>query len=149
VLIEGQTRFDAEPARVWSALLDPAIIAQCVPGCEELTETEPDRFTARLKVGVGPVSGRYEGTLRITEKEPPSRYAMTFEGQGGVGFVRGAGSATLRADAGSTLVAYRCDVEVGGALAAVGQRMLEGASRFLVNQMFDKLRAVVARGSAP
>jgi len=148
MLIAGEARFDAEPERVWAVLLDPSIIAQCIPGCQELKETEPDRFVARLKVGVGPVSGQYEGTLRITEKQPTTRYAMAFDGQGGVGFVRGTGSAQLRAEGGGTVLDYRCEVEVGGALASVGQRMIEGASRFLVNQMFDKLRAFVARGSA-
>ena len=144
--IEGEVNFKAPVESVWNALLDPEAIAACVPGCRELKQTDSDTYTAVLKVGVGAVSGTYEGELRIAEKEPPSRFVMIFEGAGAQGFAKGHGEAKLRADDGSTVVSYCCEVEVGGLIASVGQRALEGVGKFLIKGMFAKLESHVAKG---
>lgn len=146
--IKGETTFDASPDRVWNILMDPEIISQCIPGCQELKEVSDDEFSARLRIGIGAVSGTYEGTLRINDRVPPSRYAMVFEGSGRGGFVKGSGEALLRAENGGTIIAYDCDVEVGGLIASVGQRVLEGVSTFLVGQMFSKLQGFAAQEEA-
>ena len=146
--IKGETTFDAPPERVWEIMLDPAVISQCIPGCQDLQQVTDDTFSARLRIGVGAVSGTYEGTLRITERVPPSRYSMVFEGTGRGGFVKGSGEAHLRGDDGSTVVAYDCDVEIGGLIASVGQRVLESVSSFLVGQMFTKLQRYAVREEA-
>jgi hypothetical protein len=146
--IKGETTFPAGPETVWAILLDPEIISRCIPGCQELRETGPDTFVATLRIGIGAVSGVYEGTLRITDRAPPSRYAMVFEGAGRGGFVRGIGEARLRAESGTTVLAYDCDVEVGGLIASVGQRVLEGVSTYLVGQMFAKLQGHAGRERA-
>ena len=146
--IQGESKFKASPQRVWDILLDPEIISQCIPGCQELTEVDSSTYSARLRIGIGAVSGVYEGTLRITEREAPSHYRMVFEGNGRGGFVKGNGAARLRAENGTTVVAYDCDVEVGGLIASVGQRVLEGVSGFLVGQMFSKLQSFAAREEA-
>lgn len=142
----GQTNFDSPPERVWEALLDPGVISSCIPGCQEMTEVETDRYAAVLKIGLGPVSGLYHGTLAIRDKEPPTRYVMVFEGSGKQGFVKGAGAARLHGENGATVVSYDCDVEIGGVIASVGQRVLEGVSKFMVNQMFTGLRKRVDQG---
>ena len=141
--IQGDISFDATPQEVWEVLVDPQVMAQCIPGCTELREIEPDVYAASLKVGVGAVSGTYQGKLRLMGKEEPTRYAMVFEGNGTQGFVRGSGEAQLRSANGSTVVSYGCDMEVGGLIASVGQRVLEGVGGFLVKQMFTKLKSHV------
>ncbi len=146
--IKGESEFKASQQRVWDLLLDPEVISRCIPGCQELKAVGDDAFEARLRIGIGAVSGTYEGTLRITERTPPSRYAMVFEGTGRGGFVKGSGHADLRAEQGGTIVAYECDVEVGGLIASVGQRVLEGVSGFLVGQMFSKLQGFAREEAA-
>lgn len=137
--ILGDKTFSASPQAVWKALLDPRIMAKCIPGCQELREVGPDTYWATLKVGVGAVSGTYQGKFEIKEKIVPSRYSMEFEGNGKQGFVRGSGLTMLRSENGVTVVSYDCDVEIGGVIASVGQRLLEGVSNFLINQMFSQL----------
>ncbi len=137
--IVGDKTFDASPEAVWEALLDPNIMAKCIPGCQELVEIGPDTYSATLKVGVGAVSGTYKGRFQITDKVVPSRYTMEFEGSGKQGFVRGSGLTAVYSENGVTKVSYDCDVEIGGLIASVGQRVLEGVSKFLINQMFSQL----------
>ncbi len=143
--IRGEITFNARPEDVWEALLDPRVMAQCIPGCQELRETEPDTYTAVLKVGVGAVSGTYEGKLSVRDKVKLSSYSMALEGSGKQGFVKGNGEAQLRAADGMTILSYDCDVEIGGLIASVGQRVLEGVSQFLVKQMFTKLKSHVGQ----
>lgn len=145
--IEGQATFSAPQHAVWEALLDPSVMAACVPGCRELREIEADRYAVLLKIGVGAVSGTYEGNLQINDKTPPSGYRMSFEGAGAQGFVRGTGGVQLHGENGVTVVQYQCDVEVGGLIASVGNRMLSGVGKFLVNQMFSKLKSQVGNGA--
>ncbi|MHC4548074.1 MAG: CoxG family protein [Planctomycetota bacterium] len=142
--LKGEAKIDAPPEQVWDILLDPEVIAACIPGCQELREEGPDRYTAVLKLGLGPVSGTYEGSFHLHDKVAPSRYTMAFEGTGRPGFVKGTARAELRADGGATVVAYECDLEIGGLIASVGQRVLKSASSYLVGQMFAGLRQQVA-----
>ena len=145
--IEGEATFCAPQHAVWDALLDPSVMAACVPGCRELREVESDRYAVMLKIGVGAVSGTYEGILQINDKTPPSGYRMSFEGGGAQGFVNGTGGAQLYGENGVTVLEYQCDVEVGGLIASVGNRMLTGVGKFLVNQMFSKLKSQVGNGA--
>lgn len=147
--IRGETTFKAAQEKVWEALLDPEILAQCIPGCKELREIGDDTYEVSLKVGVGAVSGSFEGKLRIDDKVPPTRYSMVFEGSGRQGFAKGAGEAQLRSENGVTVVAYSSEVEIGGLIASVGQRVLEGVSKFMVGQMFTKLRGFVEQEGGP
>ena len=145
--IEGRLPFNAPPETVWKLLLDPEVMARCIPGCQELKEVGPDEYSARLKVGVGPVSGAYSGRIRITEQQPTSRYVMAVDATGAQGFVKGSGEIVLEPVGTATAVVYRCDLEVGGPLMSVGHRMLEGVGTFLVKQMFSRLQSQ-AEGSA-
>lgn len=145
MIVEGRVIFPAPRDRVWAALLDPAVVSSSIPGCEKLEETEEDTYEAVLRIGVGPISGRYRGTLRVIEKNAPRGYSMAFEGSGAQGFVRGSGTASLTEENAGTLVLYRCDVEVGGLIASVGHRVLQGVSRYLLDQMFARMRSLVTR----
>jgi carbon monoxide dehydrogenase subunit G len=135
--IEGAHDVPAPRQRVWEAFLDPALLRQAIPGCEKLEAIGPDEYKATMKVGVAAVKGTFEGKVRITDQQPPESYRLHVEGSGGPGFVRGETLITLTdLDGGATRVSYSADVQVGGLIAGVGQRMLGGVSKMMADQFF-------------
>ena len=138
--VEGSYTFDAPRERVWSVLLDPGALKNCVPGCETMTPTGPDQYEATMKVGVAAIRGSYKGTIRITEKNEPSGYQLQVEGRGGPGFVKGTAQIQLVDQGQSTQVNVQGDGQVGGTVAGVGQRMLGGVAKMLMGQFFDCLK---------
>ncbi len=147
--IEGDHKIAAPREIVWKGLLDPAVLARAVPGCEKL-EAQPDgSYRAEMSVGIAAVKGRYHGRIEILDPVPPERYRMKVEGQGTGGFVKGEGVLTLTEQGGETLVSYSGETQVGGIIANVGQRLLLGAARQVVSHFFDALaRELVARPPA-
>jgi len=141
--LAGETSLPGVPRAVWDRLVDPQVMARCLPGCQEVSAIAQDAYAVTLRIGVGPITGTYGGTMRITEQEPPARYRVVFEGAGAQGFVRGTGQAHLAERSGSTVLRYESEIEVGGLIASVGQRVLEGVGKLLVKQMFAKLSAQV------
>src|SRR6266702_6508054 len=138
--IEGSADILAARDKVWAAFLDPTILAQALPGCEKLEAIGPNEYKATMKVGVGGVKGTFEGKVKITEQKPPESYKLAVEGSGGPGFVRGETVITLSdAEDGGTRVAYNADVQVGGLIASVGQRMLGGVSKMMADKFFGKM----------
>ena len=137
--IEGAHEISAPRQRVWDAFLDPARLKQAIPGCEKLEAIGPDEYKATMKVGVGGVKGTFEGKVRLTEKKPPESYKMAVEGSGGPGFIRGETLIKLSDADNGTRVAYSADVQVGGLIASVGQRMLGGVSKMLADKFFRKM----------
>ena len=129
---------------MWSALLDPDMLAQAIPGCEKLEAIGPGEYKAVMKIGVGPVKGTFEGKVRLTDQEPPNRYKMAMEGSGGPGFVRGEALMELAAADAGTRVNYNADVQIGGLIASVGQRMLGGVSRMMLDQFFSRMTELLA-----
>ena len=141
--IDGTSEVPAPRDRVWAALLDPGTLATVIPGCEKLEAVGPDEYKAVMKVGVGPVKGTFEGKVRISEQQPPSHYRMAIVGSGGPGFVRGDAAMDLAEADGGTRVTYAADVQIGGLIASVGQRMLGGVSRMMLDQFFARLTEVL------
>jgi uncharacterized protein len=137
--VEGAYTFPGQPQQVWDLLLDPESLRQCIPGTESLTETAPDQWDAVMKVGVAAIRGTYKGKVAIVDKQEPTSYTMQVEGSGGPGFVKGTAKVTLEATEGGTSVKVEGDGQVGGMLAGVGQRMLPGVAKMLMNQFFDCL----------
>lgn len=137
--LEGSYDIPAPRRRVWAALLDPAHLTRAMPGCESLEAVGEGEYRATMKVGVAAVKGTFEGKVRLSDLEPPTRYRMAVEGSGGPGFVRGEAAMDLAEVEGGTRVTYRADVQVGGLLAGVGQRMLGGVSKMLVDQFFSRM----------
>ena len=137
--IEGAHEISAPRQRVWDAFLDPELLRQAIPGCERLEAVGPDEYKATMKVGVAAVKGTFEGKVRLTDKQEPNSYKMGVEGSGGPGFVRGEAAITLTDSSGGTRVAYNADVQVGGLIAGVGQRMLGGVSKMMADQFFNRL----------
>jgi len=126
--------------RVFAALVDPAILQTCIPGCESLAETGPDTYEATLKIGVAGLKGTYKGKASIRDKRPPDALTLGFEGKGGPGFVRGSAAIALSADGdASTRVACEADVQVGGLIAAVGSRLVEATAKKLADDFFRQL----------
>lgn len=141
--IEGSYTFNSPRERVWQVLLDPKILAQCMPGCESMTEVGPDQYEAVMKVGVASVKGTYKGKVTIKDKQPPSHYVLSGEGAGGPGFMRGDVSIDLEEQNGQTLLKYSTDAKIGGLIASIGQRMLNGVTKMMVEQFFKKIETFV------
>jgi uncharacterized protein len=137
VKIAGQFTFEGIPAgAVWTFLTDPDRIAQCLPGCEKLTRTSDDTYDLQLRFGIGAVSGTFSGSIRLHDLQPPTQFRMAVSGTGSAGFVNGEGLIEIGSDGGNTLLSYSGDVNVGGAIASLGQRMVGGAARMVIDQFF-------------
>jgi uncharacterized protein len=141
--IDGSYTFNAPRDRVWQVLLDPKVLAQCVPGCETLNEVGPDQYEAIMKVGVASVKGTYKGKVSIKDKQAPSHYVLSGEGSGGPGFMRGDVAVDLEEKDGQTLLKYSTDAKVGGLIASIGQRMINGVAKMMLDQFFKKMESFV------
>lgn len=137
--IEGAADIPAPRDKVWAAFLDPSILAQALPGCEKLEAIGPNEYKATMKIGVAAIKGTFEGKVKLSDLEPPNRYRMAVEGSGGPGFVRGAAGMQLSDVDGGTRVSYDADVQVGGLIASVGQRMLGGVTKMMLDQFFTRM----------
>jgi uncharacterized protein len=137
--VEGVYTFPGQPQQVWDLLLSPDSLRACIPGVESLTETSPDHFDAVMKVGVAAIKGTYKGKVAIIDRQPPQAYTLQVEGSGGPGFVKGTAKIVLEGEGDVTRVKVEGDGQVGGMLAGVGQRMLPGVAKMLMNQFFECL----------
>ena len=143
--IEGQFAFGGvAPLAVWSFLTDANRIAECLPGCEKLVQVDPETYDMQMRFGVGAISGVFTGSIRLHDLQPTSEYQMTVSGRGAPGFVKGEGTVALSSSDTGTQLQYSGDVNAGGPIASVGQRMIGGAARMVIDQFFkcalDKLR---------
>jgi carbon monoxide dehydrogenase subunit G len=138
--ISGSYTFNAPPQRVWDLLMDPAVIASCIPGCEKLEPEGEDRYRARLKVALAAITGSYDGTVTLSDKTPPNSYRLTVEGQGKPGFVKGNATITLRPDGANTIIDVGGTVETGGVVARLGQRLIGNVSKMMQDKFFSCLQ---------
>jgi carbon monoxide dehydrogenase subunit G len=137
--IEGTHDIPAPRAAVWKAFLDPEILRQAIPGCERLDAIGEDEYRATMKIGVAAVKGTFEGKVKLHDKAPPESYRLAVDGSGGPGFVRGDTLITLSDIEGGTRVSYSADVQVGGLIAGVGQRLLGGVSKMMADKFFSAM----------
>jgi len=137
--LEGSYEVKAPRAKVWSAFLDPETLRKAIPGCEKLEMVGPDEYKATLKIGVAAVKGTFEGKVRLSDKKPSDSYRLAAEGSGGPGFLRADTLISLADIDGGTRVSYTADVQVGGLIAGVGQRMLGGVSKMMADQFFNRM----------
>lgn len=137
--ISGSHTVPAPRERVWELLHDPDALQRMVPGCQSLDVETPTKFSATLAVGVGPIRGRFNGTVEIEDIAANESYKMTLNGQGPTGFVSGEGAITLSPDGDGTLVEVDAEAQIGGTLAQIGSRMIQTAVRMLMGQFFDAL----------
>ena len=139
--LNGTFTFNGPRDVVWALLQDPAVLAKALPGTERLTLTGDDRFEGVMKVSVGPVTAaKFDVTVTLKDKVPPQSFAMQIDGKGAVGYTRGTAAVDLQEHAGgTTLMQYSSDVQVGGRIAAVGQRLLESVAKMMMKQALDAL----------
>jgi carbon monoxide dehydrogenase subunit G len=141
--IEGTQELNAPRDRVYAALTDPEVLQRCIPGCESLEKTAEDSYAATLKAGIGPIKGVFKGNVRLEEMRPPEHYRIVVDSKGGPGFVKGAGDFDLEESDGKTIIKYSGELQVGGPIAGVGQRMIQGAAKMLAAQFFAALEKEV------
>jgi carbon monoxide dehydrogenase subunit G len=144
--LEGTHTFDAPTEVVWEALMDPAALAQALPGGEQLVRLSDTDYAATMNVRVGPVQGKFEGKIELADLVPPHSYRMKVSGQGAPGFVSGEGALELEPVDGGTLLRYAGDVQIGGKIAGVSQRVMESTAKSLTRQGLQALdRHIAAR----
>jgi carbon monoxide dehydrogenase subunit G len=137
--IEGSHEIPAARPKVWDALLDPELLRQAMPGCEKLEAVGDGEYKATMKIGIAAVKGTFEGRVKLSDLNPPDSYHMTVEGSGAPGFIRGQTDIRLSDTDAGTKVTYVADVQVGGLIAGVGQRMLGGVSKMMADQFFNRM----------
>src|SRR5436853_7834925 len=137
--LEGSYDVLAPRKKVWDAFLSPAQLKKAIPGCEKLEALGNDEFKATLKIGVAAVKGTFEGRVKLSDKKPPESYRLAAEGSGGPGFVKADTLITFTETDGGTRVSYSADVQVGGLIAGVGQRLIGGVPEVMADQFFNRM----------
>ena len=136
--ITGEYRISASRVQVWEALNDPDVLRACIPGLENLDKKSDTEFAAVVITRVGPVKVRFEGSVTLSDLDPPHGYQIVGEGQGGVaGFAKGTCQVSLGEEGEETLLRYRADAQVGGKLAQIGSRMISGFAKKTANDFFS------------
>jgi carbon monoxide dehydrogenase subunit G len=150
VKLQGRYVLPGSPEQVWSLLTDPTRLAKSLPGCERLEPDGPDRYRAAISFALAAISGKYSGSLELSEKKPPHSLQIRIRGKGVPGFLDGKGQLELVPLKGQTEVRYEGEAQVGGMVAAVGGRMIESAAKKIVQQFFEKAAALLkeSAGSA-
>lgn len=141
--LEGSHTFNAPRAQVWQAMLDPQMLASCLPGCEGLHPLGEGRYEAILNVKVGPVTGTFKSLVQLTDINEPESYRMLVEGSGGPGSVKGSGVLRMSEVGSETRVEYSGDIQVSGTIARIAQRLIPGVARMMVDQFFKCMEGKV------
>ncbi len=122
--LTGTQTFPVPRQQVWAFLTDPQCLAKCMPGCEKLEPVGENEYSGIINVGLAAVKGVYNGKVKLDEMRPPTHYKMVLDGKGKQGFIKGSGTIDLEEQNGQTLLKYSGDVQIGGPLASVGQRIV-------------------------
>jgi len=136
--VHGSYLLSATPDQVWDLLNDPERLAMCLPGCEKLEPVGTDRYKVAVKYAIAAIGGYFSGTVELSDKKPPKSMRLRTESKGSPGFVNGEGVIELVAKGNRTEVRYTGEAHVGGMIAAVGQRMLDAATRKVIQQFFER-----------
>lgn len=145
--MSGEYKINASREKVWDALNDPEILKQSIPGCEEIDQKSPTEMSAKVTAKVGPVKAKFSGEVELTDLDPPNGYRISGEGKGGAaGFAKGGANVTLEEDGAGTLLKYEVDAQVGGKLAQLGARLIDGTAKKMAGQFFENFAAAVESG---
>jgi carbon monoxide dehydrogenase subunit G len=129
----------------WNALNDTAVLKDCIPGCDSIEQVSPTEYQLTMTVKVGPVSAKFKGRMTLSEVAPPHGYTLTFEGQGGVaGFAKGEARVELTPVTGGTRLGYSAKAMIGGKLAQVGARLVDGVAKKMAEQFFTAFNTRVS-----
>lgn len=147
--LKDERAIDAPPEAVWAALLDADVLRQCVPGCTEMSGNPDDGFEAVVVQKVGPVKATFKGEVTLTDMTPPHSLTITGAGKGGpAGFASGGADVVLTPQGDGTLLSYDVNAKVGGKMAQLGSRVIDGFARKMADQFFDDFKRVVEGGEA-
>jgi carbon monoxide dehydrogenase subunit G len=141
VKISGTSTLAVPPERAYELMQDPDVLARAMPGCESLERIGPDEYRMKMKMAMASISGAFEGKVRITDQQPPSSFKLIVEGSGKIGFMKGEGLLKLTPSGDATEISYEGDVQVGGTIAAVGQRLIDATAKMMIKRFFDKRSA--------
>ncbi|MEY4545654.1 MAG: hypothetical protein RL685_1849 [Pseudomonadota bacterium] len=149
--LEGTYAFEAPLDTVWQGLFDPEVLARTLPGCDKL-ERQGDQFLGEINVKMGPVQGKFQGKVDILNVKERESYTMVVDGRGPAGFAKATANIRVKSEGAATRLDYDSDVQVGGKIASVGQRLIDASSRAIVKQSLEglhgQLKALAARGAA-
>ena len=144
----GEQRIALSQEATWRALNDTQVLKDCIPGCESITQAGDNQYDVVLTAKVGPVSAKFKGRMSVMNADPPRAYTLAFEGQGGVaGFAKGEASVALTPDGDGTKLAYTAKATVGGKLAQVGARLIDGVAKQLAGKFFEAFNKRASAGS--
>jgi carbon monoxide dehydrogenase subunit G len=142
---KGRYLIPASPEKVWNSLNDPQILRQCVPGCERMDKTDDTHFSAAAVLKIGPVKATFNANIALENLDPPRRCTLKGEGQGGVaGFARGEAEVVLTPEGDGTVLSYTAQAQIGGKLAQIGQRLIDGVAKQVADDFFVRFTAAVA-----
>ena len=136
--IDGSYTVPLDRDKAYALLQDPVILAQCMPGADRLEKIGEDEYEMKMKLAIASFSGLFAGKVKIADAHPPEHFKLLVEGSGKIGFLKGQGLLTLVPADASTEVTYAGDVQVGGTIAAVGQRLLDTTSKMIIRKFFEK-----------
>ena len=146
--MSGEQLLAAPRETVWKKLNDPVVLKACIPGCETLDVIGENEFQAVATNKIGPVKARFKGKVRLTDINPPNGYKISGEGDGGIaGFAKGGATVALTDKDGGTLLTYNVEAQIGGKLAQIGQRLVNGAAKKMADDFFEKFAAAAAAGA--
>ena len=142
----GEVQLPTAREVVWQKLNDAEVLKACIPGCEELNKTSDTEFQAIAVAKIGPVKAKFKGKVHLTDLDPPNGYRISGEGDGGVaGFAKGGATVALSDKDGGTLLTYNVEAQIGGKLAQLGQRLVNGAAKKLADDFFRNFAASVEK----
>ncbi len=147
--IGGSYTLPVARERAYEVLQDPEVLARCMPGTDHLAKIGPDEYEMKMKMVISAVQGLFAGKVRIADQKPPEQFRLLVEGSGKVGFLKGDGLLTLVSSEASTEVRYEGEVQVGGVIAGVGQRLLDTTAKLVIRKFFEKLTEFVGEASQP
>ena len=148
MIMTGEVQLPASREVVYAKLNDTEVLKACIPGCEELNKTSDTEFQAVSVTKIGPVKARFKGRVQLSDLDPPNGYRIVGEGEGGVaGFAKGAADVKLTDKDGGTLLSYNVEAQIGGKLAQLGQRLINGAAKKMADEFFQKFAAAVGTSS--
>jgi carbon monoxide dehydrogenase subunit G len=148
--LKGEYRIPAAREQVWAMLNDPAVLRECIPGCESLDGSASDGFAARVTTKLGPVKATFNGEVKLSNVNPPNSYTISGEGKGGVaGFAKGSADVHLALDGTGTLLTYTVNAQVGGKIAQLGARLIDSTAKKLADQFFACFASKAGAGAEP
>ncbi len=149
--LEGTHQLNAPRQRVYQLLVDPEVLRRCIPGCESLERTAENTYSVTIRAGVGSIKGIFKGNVKLEDMRPPEHYRIVVDGKGTQGFLKGSGDLELEEQGQTTIIHYTGELQVGGTIASVGQRMIQGTAKMMATQFFLSLEAeaTTAEGEPP